>query len=49
LTETTVHNNLPKEWIEPKGVSKDNIVGDINQGIYTRHKLTYYEHVAFVS
>jgi len=28
-TEKAVDNNLPKEWIEPKGLSKDNIVGDI--------------------
>jgi len=49
LTKTTVHNNFPKEWIEPKGLSKDNIIGDINQGVSIRGKLTYCKHVAFVS
>ena len=48
-TETTVDNNLPKEWIEPKVLSKDNIIDDINQGESIRGRLTYYEHVAFVS
>jgi len=28
-TEKAANNNLPKEWIEPKGLSKDNIIGDI--------------------
>jgi len=32
-----------------KGLSKDKIIGDINQRVFTRRKLTYYEHVAFVS
>jgi len=49
LTETTINNNIPKEWITPKGLSKDNIIGDINQGVSTRHKLSYCDHVAFVS
>jgi len=42
-------NNLPKEWIKPKGLSKDNIIGDISQGVSTRCKLVFFEHVAFVS
>jgi len=24
-----VDRNLPKDWIEPRGLSKDNIIGDI--------------------
>ena len=28
-TEKAADSNLPKEWIEPKGLSKDNIIGDI--------------------
>ena len=28
-TEKVVDNNLPKEWIEPRGLSKDNIISDI--------------------
>ena len=32
-TEKAVDNNLPKDWIQPKGLSKDNIIGDIKQGI----------------
>jgi len=48
-TEKAVDRNLPKEWIEPKGLSKDNIIGDMSQRVSTRHKLTYCEHVTFVS
>jgi len=29
LIEKAVDNNLHKEWIEPMGLSKDNIIGDI--------------------
>ena len=28
-TKKVTDNNLPKEWIEPKVLSKDNIIGDI--------------------
>jgi len=28
-TEKAADNNLPKDWIEPKGLSKDNIISDI--------------------
>jgi len=31
------------------GLSKDNGTGDIKQGVSTRHKLVFFEHVAFVS
>ena len=47
-TEKVVESNLPKEWIEPKRLPNDNIIGDISQGVSNRRKLTYYEHVAFV-
>jgi len=47
--EKTDHNNLPKEWISPKGLLKDNIIDEINPRVSTRHKLTYCEHVTFVS
>jgi len=47
--EKAADSNLPKEWIEPKGLSKDNIIGDIKQGVSTRQKLVFFEHVAFVS
>jgi len=47
--EKATDNNLPKEWIEPRGLSKDNITGDIKQGVTTRCKLVFFEHVAFVS
>ena len=46
--EKATNNNLPKEWIEPRGLSKDNIIGDIEQGVSTRHKLAFFQHVAFV-
>jgi len=49
LAEKATDNNLPKEWIEPKGLSKDNIIGDIKQRVSTRGKLVFFEHVAFVS
>jgi len=48
-TKKAADNNLPKEWIEPKGLSKDNIIGDIEQRVSTRRKLAFFQHVAFVS
>jgi len=48
-TEKAAHNNLPKEWIEPKGLSKDNIIGDIEQRVSTTRKLAFFQHAAFVS
>jgi len=47
-TKKAADNNLPKEWIEPKGLSKDNIIGDIEHGVSTRRKLAFFQHVAFV-
>jgi len=47
--EKPIDNNLPKECIDPKGLPKDNIIGDIKQGVSTRHKLVLFKHVAFVS
>ena len=32
-----------------QGLSQDNIFGDIEQGVSTRHKLAFFQHVAFVS
>ena len=49
MTEKVADSNLPKEWIEPKELSKDNIIGDIEQGVSTRRKLAFIQHVAFVS
>jgi len=40
---------LPKDWIQPRGLSKDNIIGDIKQGVSTRRRIVFCEHVAFVS
>jgi len=48
-TEKATDNNLPKEWIEPRELSKGNIIGDIEQGVSTRCKLSFFQHVAFVS
>ena len=48
-TEKAADSNLPKEWIEPKGLSKDYIIGDIEQGVTTRRKLAFFQHIAFVS
>jgi len=49
LTEKAVDNKLPKDWIQPRGLSKDNIIGDIKQGVSTKHRIVFCEHVAFVS
>jgi len=49
LTEKAADTNLPKEWIEPRGLLKDNIISDIEQGVSTRRKLAFFQHVAFVS
>jgi len=48
-TEKAADNNLPKDWIQPKGLSKDNIICDIKQGVSTRCRIVFCEHVAFVS
>jgi len=48
-TEKATNSNLPKEWIEPMRLSKDNIIGDIEHGVSTRRKLAFFQHVAFVS
>ena len=40
---------MPKDWIQPRCLSKDNIIGDIKQGVSTRHMIVFCEHVAFVS
>ena len=48
-TKKAVDNNLPKDQIQPRGLSKDNIIGDIKQGVSTRHRIVFCEHDAFVS
>ena len=48
-TEKAAHSKLPKDWIQPRGLSKDNIIGDIKQGVSTRRGIVFCEHVAFVS
>ena len=48
-TEKAADSNLPKDWIQPRGLSKDNIIGDIKQGVSTKHRIVFCEHVAFVS
>jgi len=48
-TEKVVDSKLPKDWIQPRGLSKDNIIGDIKQGVSTRRRIVFCEHVAFVS
>ena len=40
---------MPKDWIQPRGLSKHNIIGDIKQGVSTRRRIVFYEHVTFVS
>jgi len=47
--EKAVDNKLPKEWIKPRGLSKDNIIGDKEQEVSTRRKLAFFQHVEFVS
>ena len=48
-TEKATDKNLPKDWIQPKGLSKDNIISDIKQGLSTRRRIVFCEHVALVS
>ena len=48
-TEKALECNLPQEQIEPRGLSKDNIIDDIEQGVSSRRKLAFFQHVAFVS
>jgi len=49
LTEKAADNNLPKDWIQPRELSKDKIIGDIKQGVSTRRRTVFCEHVTFVS
>jgi len=43
-----IHNNLPKDWRTPKGLSRDNIIGEIDKEFSTRLKLhNYCEIVAY--
>jgi len=48
-TVKAADSNLPKEWIEARGLSKGNIIGDIEHGVSIRRKLAFLQHVAFVS
>nr|KYP35691.1 Retrovirus-related Pol polyprotein from transposon TNT 1-94 [Cajanus cajan]KYP38474.1 Retrovirus-related Pol polyprotein from transposon TNT 1-94 [Cajanus cajan] len=42
--------SLPKEWRKPKDLSLDNILGDINKGVSTRHSFNLLsDDMAFVS
>ena len=47
-TEKATDKNLPKDWIQPKGLSKDNIISDINKeylldvGFYIVNMLLLY-------
>ena len=40
---------MPKDWIQSRGLSKDNIISDIKQGVSTKRRIAFCEHVAFVS
>ena len=42
-TEKSADNNLPKDWIQPRCLSKDNIIGDIKQGVSTRRRIVFCE------
>ena len=41
-TEKAADNNLSKDWIQPRGLSKDNIIGDIKQGVFTRRRIVVW-------
>jgi len=40
-TEKDADNNLPKDWIQPRGLSKDNIICDIKQRVSTRRRIVF--------
>jgi len=45
-TEILVHSSLPKDWTTLKGLSKNNIIGDIDKGVSTSRKLNNFcEHM----
>ena len=42
--------DLPLEWIVPRNLSLDNVIGEIHRGVSTRSSLNLLcEHMAFVS
>jgi len=43
------HEDLVKIWRLPRGLSLDNIIGDISKGITTRNMTNFCMSVAFVS
>ena len=49
-TELAVPKDLPKDWKIPKGFSRNNIIGEIDNGVSIRLKLNnFHETIAFVS
>jgi len=42
--------DLPREWRIPRNLSLDNIIGQIEQGVFTRRTFNnFFENMAFVS
>jgi len=43
-------DELPQEWIIPRDLSVENIIGQIQKGVSTRRTVSnYFKHMAFVS
>ena len=50
VENSTSATYLPTDWIMPKNMSLDNIIGDISKAFSTRRQLSYFcLNVAFVS
>jgi len=46
----TTSTELPREWMVPRNLSPDNIIGQVQKGVTTRRSMNHFcEHMAFVS
>ena len=46
----TINSILPREWGEPRNISLDKVIGQVQKWVSTRRSLNHFcEHMAFVS